>query len=244
MLTNLLHPILNLHGPIVFLVVGLLVFAEAAILLGFIFPGETAVLLGGVIASEHHISLVWLIVVVVVAAIVGDTVGYFIGEKFGPRILGLPILRKRQRALDSAIGLLRRRGALTVFLARFTAFLRAMIPGLAGMSGMPYTTFLPANVAGGIIWGTGFTLLGFAVGGAYQRVETYAGWASDVLLGLVVVAVVFFAIRSHRKERAYEAEGTPTGEGSPEGPAADTSNSSAEATGERPPIAPAPTEPG
>jgi membrane-associated phospholipid phosphatase len=75
-----------------------------------------------------------------------------------------------------------------VFLGRFVGLLRALVPALAGMSRMPYRTFLPWNLAGGLIWAPGFVLLGYLAGGSYQRVERIAGRAS-LLLALVVVAV-------------------------------------------------------
>jgi len=203
-LTNLLDPVLNWHGLTVYLVVGALVFAEAAIFLGFVFPGETAVVLGGVIASRGNVQLEVLMAVVVVAAIVGDTVGYTVGRTLGPRLLEAKLLRKRRRSLDRAVEYVRRRGAFAVFFGRFTAFLRAVVPGLAGASGMHYPTFLAANAAGGLIWGTLFCLLGYLAGNAYKTVEHYASWASYALLALVVVGYAVVLVRSRRKERAFE----------------------------------------
>jgi membrane protein DedA with SNARE-associated domain len=208
MVSRLLHPLLDQHGFVVYLIVGLLVFAEAAILFGFIFPGETAVLIGGVIASRHHVSLVTLIVVVVACAIVGDSVGYWVGKKFGSRLLGARLLVKRRRAVDFTRRFLHQRGAWAVFFARFTAFLRAMVPGLAGVSEMSYRTFFPANALGGVVWGVAFSLLGFAVGGAYTKVEKYSSWASYVLLAIIVAAFVFFAVRARYRERRLLGEGT------------------------------------
>jgi membrane protein DedA with SNARE-associated domain len=200
-ISHLLNPLLNLHGLEAYALVGALVFAEASILLGFVFPGETAVILGGVVASRGHVNIVILIVVVVVCAISGDSVGYLVGQKWGRRLLEVRLLRNRQRLLSAAIDQLNRRGGLAVFVGRFTAFLRAVVPGLAGLSSMPYRIFLPANAAGGIVWGTAFCLLGYFVGHAYTKVENVSSIASDVLLGLIAVVVVFLLIRRIRQER-------------------------------------------
>jgi len=200
-ISHLLDPLLNLHGLEAYALVGALVFAEASILLGFVFPGETAVILGGVVASRGHVNIVILIVVVVVCAISGDSVGYLVGQKWGRRLLEVRLLRNRQRLLSAAIDQLNRRGGLAVFVGRFTAFLRAVVPGLAGLSSMPYRIFLPANAAGGIVWGTAFCLLGYFVGHAYTKVENVSSIASDVLLGLIAVVVVFLLIRRIRQER-------------------------------------------
>ena len=211
MIARLLDPLLNLHGWEAYALVGALVFAEAAILLGFFFPGETAVIIGGVIASRGHINIVILIVIVVICAIAGDSVGYLVGDKWGRRLLETRVLRKRQRILTTVFDQLNRRGAITVFVARFTAFLRAVVPGLAGISSMPYRIFLPANAAGGLVWGTAYCLLGYLLGNAYTKVESASGIASDILLGLILVVVVVFSIRRRRREKA-EMEGPEGGD--------------------------------
>jgi membrane protein DedA with SNARE-associated domain len=175
--------------------------------------------LGGVVAARGHINIVALIVLVVACGIGGDSVGYLVGQKWGHRLLQIRFLQKRQRALDLVLDQLNRRGAIAVFLARFTAFLRAVVPGLAGLSSMPYRIFLPANAAGGLVWGTAFCLLGYLVGNAYAKVEHLSGIASDVLLGLIAVALVALLLRhrlqGHRlqgrrlKERARPSPRAP-----------------------------------
>ncbi len=206
MVSRLLHPILNLHGWQAYVLVGLLVFAEAAIMLGFVFPGETAVILGGVLAASQRVNIVGLILLIVACAIAGDSVGYLVGQKWGRRLIATRALRERQKGIDRALQELNRRGALAVFLARFSAFLRAVVPGLSGMSAMPYRVFLPANAAGGVVWGTTFCLLGYFVG---AKVEHASGIVSYVLLGLIVVAVVVLVVRRHRKGPAEFGEPEP-----------------------------------
>jgi len=197
-INNFLHPLLTLPGWEVYLVVGLLVAAEASVMLGFVFPGETAVILGGVVASKGRVSLTDMAIVVVGCAIVGDSIGYWVGDKWGDKILRLPLLRKRQKGVETALEQLRKRGALFVFIGRFTAFFRAVIPGLAGLSKMRYRVFLPANAAGGLCWGVLFLLLGFFVG---QAIERAAGIVSYVLLGIIVLFVVVLFIRHRLREK-------------------------------------------
>lgn len=200
--SSLVDHALVFHGWPAYLIVALLCFGEAAIMLGFVIPGETAVIVGGVLASRGHVSLTVMVVVVIIAAIVGDSVGYELGKHFGPRILGLKIFQKRAAVIHRGQEFLRRRGMIGVFIGRFTALLRAMVPGLAGMSGMPYRQFLVANAAGGILWGTAFTLLGYYIG---QSIEKLTGTASLILLAVIVAVVVALRIRSWRKERRMEA---------------------------------------
>ena len=208
----LMDRILVLHGPVAYLIVGLLCFGEAAIMLGFVIPGETAVIVGGVLASRHHVALVVMVIVVVACAIIGDSVGYEVGKHLGPRILALRPLKKRAASIERGRDFLRRRGMLGVFIGRFTALFRAMVPGLAGMSGMSYPRFLIANAAGGIIWGTLFTLLGYFVG---QSIEKLTGTASLIVLGVVVVGLVALHFRRRAKERRLAAEYNASGSSSP-----------------------------
>ena len=203
MIDRLLQPLLSLHGWQGYVLVGVLVFAEAAVMLGFVFPGETAAILGGVLASKGGVTLSGIVAVVVVCAIAGDSVGYAVGERWGRRLLQLGPLRKRQKGLDAALDQLNRRGAVAVFVARFSAFLRAVVPGLAGMSDMRYRVFLAANALGGLCWGVLYCLLGYFVG---ERVEKASGIASDVVLGLILVVIVVLVVRRHHKNKE-EIEG-------------------------------------
>ncbi len=147
-MTALLDHLLLLPPGLAYGLIGVLVFAEAAVFVGFVLPGETAVLLGGVLASTGRLSLPVLLVLVVLAAVGGDSVGYEVGRRFGPRLLGGRLLRRHRARVDDASAVLRRRGGWAVLLARSTAFLRAVMPGLAGLSRMPYRRFLAFNAAG------------------------------------------------------------------------------------------------
>ncbi|MFA1546650.1 DedA family protein [Actinomadura chokoriensis] len=180
----------GLSGPLVYAVVGALVFCEDALFFGFVLPGETAVVIGGALAAQHRVSIFWLAVVVVVAAIAGDFTGYQIGRRAGPRLLDARPLRRHGDRVEAARDLIRRRGGGAVFVGRFVAFLRAIVPALAGISRMPGRVFLLYNAAGGLIWGVGFALLGYFAGHAYARIEHVAGQAIAIVVAVVVVAAV------------------------------------------------------
>ena len=201
----ILTEIKHLPGPLVFGLVALLVFGEAALFIGFVLPGETSVIVAGVVASQGHINIGALCVLVVVAAIIGDSVGYAIGNRYGERLMTLPIIRHRRVALERALEGLRRRGPVYVFVGRFTAFLRAVMPGLAGMSKMHYRRFLIANALGGAIWGVGFTLLGYYAGHALTKVEKYASWAGLALLAIIIALVVTLHFRRKRIDALEDA---------------------------------------
>jgi membrane-associated protein len=204
-MSSLVERVLAVPSALVYLLVGLLVFAEDALFIGFVLPGETAAVLGGVDASRGHVRLPLVIVVVVAAAIVGDTVGYQIGRHVGTRALRARFLARHQRRLADAQALLARRGGSAVFLGRFVAFFRAVMPALAGTARMPYGRFLAFNAAGGAVWGTGFVLLGYLAGNSYATVERAAGrGAALAVLALVVLALVIWRLRRRRAERKAE----------------------------------------
>jgi len=198
----------RVSGPVALLLIAALVFGETALFLGFVIPGETAAVLGGVLASRGRVSLPLLIVVVVAAAVTGPLVGYEIGRHLGGRLIAARRMRPVAAGMDRAQGVVRRRGGLAVLLGRFVAVLRALMPAVAGTTRMRYRTFLIYNVLGGIIWGVGYCLLGYAAGSAYAAIERTVGTGVAIALAVVVLAAVaFWAIRRHRRERA-----TPLGD--------------------------------
>ena len=204
-MSGVVEGLLHVPPPVAYVLIGLLVFGEAALFVGFVLPGETAVLIGGVMASAGDLSLTGLLVLVVLCAVVGDTVGYEVGRIFGPRLLETRALRGHARRLDGARGVLRERGGWAVLFARFTAFLRAVMPALAGLSRMPYRRFLLFNAAGGLIWGVGVVLLGYFAGNSYKRVEASLGKGTAVVTALVVIAAVALWARA-RNRRADRAD--------------------------------------
>lgn len=198
-MTDLLNRLLDIAPLYVFIVVAMLVFAEDALFVGFVIPGETAAVLGGVDASRGRLSVVAMCIVVVLAAIAGDTVGYSVGRRFGPRLLATRMLALRSAQIDRARILLGRRGGPAVLLGRFVAFLRAVMPALAGMAEMPYRRFLPWNVAGGAVWGVTFVLIGYLAGHSYQAVASRVGTSAAILAaGLAVAAITRWRIQVHR----------------------------------------------
>jgi membrane protein DedA with SNARE-associated domain len=193
----------NLNQGWLYLIVGLLVCVEYA---GLLLPGETAAILAGALSSSGHAHVSVVVLVVVAAAIVGDCIGYEIGRRFGPRLLRLRFLARYERRIGQAMALLDRRGGVAVFLARFLSFFRSAMPILAGIGRMPYRKFAVFNVAGGVVWGTAFVLLGYAAGNSYTKVESVAGRGGAVAAAVVVVGVLAFRhFRKHRAEEATEA---------------------------------------
>jgi membrane-associated protein len=191
-------------GAWLYVIAGGLAFAEAAIMVGVVLPGETALLVAGFAAHEGIISLVPMIVIAIVCAIAGDSVGYEVGRAIGPRLqqsrLGRFVGEPRWQAGEE---FLNRHGGKAVLLGRGTALLRALVPGLAGMARMPYLrTFLPWNAVGGILWGGACVTLGYVFAASLHRVAQYLAWGPVPIVVLVAAVVVVREVRRRRRDRS------------------------------------------
>ena len=199
---SLLDRILSVPPGWVYFLVGLLVFVEDAIFVGFVVPGETAAVLGGVAASLGHTNLAAMIVLVVAAAIAGDSVGFEVGAKIGPSIMRHKIMNRHRPQLERASDFLAKRGGAAVFIGRWTAFLRAVTPALAGMAQMRYRKFLAWNALGGIAWGITFVVVGYVAGNSYEVVAKRIGRAGALIVGiLVIIGLIAWKVRAHRAAR-------------------------------------------
>ena len=180
-----------------YLVVFLMPFLEASILLGFVFPGETALVFGGAVGTQNGASLTVLLLLAIAGAISGDAVGYTVGRRYGPSLqatrLGRLVGEQRWLVTES---FLLRRGGTAVFFGRWTALLRAMVPGAAGMARLPYRTFFFFNALGGTLWAVACVLGGYVAGEAIGRYVTSFGY---VILGAAVLAVVVGVVHHRRK---------------------------------------------
>ena len=150
-------------APFIFyLIVGVIVFVETGLLFGFFLPGDSILFSAGLVAaSKSNINIVFLIIVILVAAFFGDQIGFVIG-----RVVGRPYLDKRtspriQRMIVNSERFYEHTGWWAVVAARFFPWIRTFVPPIAGASKMNYYKFLSANVLGAILWGGGITLAGY-----------------------------------------------------------------------------------
>lgn len=183
--------ILALPAWVALLVVFAFPALESSAFVGFLFPGEVALILGGVLAYEGRVSLWAVLVAGISGAIVGDSIGYVVGRRWGRRMLNSTVGRfVKSSHLDRAETYLAERGGKAVFFGRFTAALRVLIPGLAGMAGLRYRTFLLYNVSSAFGWGVLSVMLGYLGGSSWRHVEHVASRVGLAALGIVVVVVV------------------------------------------------------
>lgn len=197
---NVLDPewLISTFGLLGILVV---VFAESGLLIGFFLPGDSLLFTTGLLVADGrylHLPL-WLVCVLVsVAAIAGDQVGYLFGKRVGPALFRRPNSRLfRRDHLDKAQAFFARHGARSIVLARFVPIVRTFTPIVAGASRMRYRTFALNNVIGGILWGTGVTVLGYFLG----QVTFVRAHIELILLAIVVMSVLPIGIQLLRARR-------------------------------------------
>lgn len=183
--------ILALPPWAVLLVVFALPALESSAFVGFVFPGEVALVLGGFLAFQGEVPLAAVLAAGIAGAAVGDSVGYAVGRRYGRRLLDGTVGRfVHRKHLDRAQAYLAERGAKAVFFGRFTAALRVMIPGLAGMAGLRYRTFATYNVASAVGWGGMSVMFGYLGGKSWERVAQVASRIGLATLAVLVVVTV------------------------------------------------------
>ena len=163
-----------------------IVFAETGLMFGFFLPGDSLLVTAGVFAATGNLSIWWLNVLLIAAAIVGDTVGYWIGRQAGPALFNRPRSRFFNPAhLRRAHDFYEKHGGKTIILARFMPIVRTFAPVVAGMGRMEYHRFLAFNVVGGFGWVVSMTLIGYYLG--------QFAWVKKNI-EIVIVIVVFVSI--------------------------------------------------
>lgn len=161
-----------------------IVFAESGLLIGFFFPGDSLLFTAGFLASQKFLNFPILLLVVFVAAVTGDSLGYSFGRRVGPKIFTrADSLFFHKDHLERARSFYARHGGKTIILARFMPVVRTFAPILAGVGAMPYRTFLTYNFVGGLLWAIGLTSLGYFLGSVIPNIDRYL---------LPIIALIIF----------------------------------------------------
>jgi membrane protein DedA with SNARE-associated domain len=185
-----IEAILGLHGPVVYIIVGLLAFFEAPFFIGLVTPGELAMAGGGVLASRGQAELGWVAVAAGVGTVLGNSAGYWIGRIWGTEILGWERVQRRLGTpINKTRSFFRERGEWAVVLGRFASFLRVFVPFVAGASQMPYRRFVLFDLPTGALWGLTWVVLGVVLGESWGLLRALAGPAAVLVLLLLVLAL-------------------------------------------------------
>lgn len=179
------------------LLIALMVFAESGLLFGFIFPGDTLLLAAGFFAGQGKLPIVWLIVVVVIAAVLGDNVGYRIGRRLGPRVFKRKNgLLFRREYIQKTQTFYNRHGGKTIVLARFIAYIRTFAPVVAGMGKMQWQLFAFYNFFGGLLWGVGLPMVGYLIGSSFPQADKYFIWSLIISANILLVIALWHILRN------------------------------------------------
>jgi membrane-associated protein len=167
-----------------------IVFAESGIIIGIFFPGDSLLFAAGLLSSTGLFSFPLLVTLVVVAAILGDSVGYWFGTRAGEALTTRPDSRFfKKEYLTRTETFYQKYGTRAVILARFVPIVRTLAPILAGAGSMSYRTFLGANIIGALLWGVGVTTLGYTLGVVIPESERYI---LPISLGIIFISFIPF----------------------------------------------------
>lgn len=196
-----LGPLLERGTPLFLLVISLIVFAESGLLVGFFLPGDSLLFSAGLVAGlEHQPHILVLVGCAFVAAVVGDQVGYMIGQKTGPHLFTREQSRFfKPEHVERSHAFFERHGPKAIVLARFVPIVRTFTPVIAGVGAMRYRVFVTYNVVGGVLWAAGATLLGWGLGKKYPWLEDYLTPVIIVIIILSVLPMVYELVK-HRRE--------------------------------------------
>jgi membrane-associated protein len=185
-----------------YLIITAAVLMERSIFVGLIVPGDVILALGGVYASQDQMSLAWVIAIGIVAAIVGESIGYWLGRKYGMRLIRrLPLVRRLEGLLDRSEDYFRKHGGQTVAIGRYATAAGAFIPFTAGIARMPYRRFLLFDVPAIVVWAVAISVFGYVFGRNLVFIDKVISRFGYAVLGLAVVFILAGFLWRRRQDR-------------------------------------------
>lgn len=178
-----------------------MVFAESGLFFGFFLPGDSLLFTAGFLASQNIFDIKILVPLMVIGAISGDSVGFWMGGKFAKWMMSRrESFFFKKEYIERANKFYEKHGGKALILARFVPAVRTFVPIVAGMADMEYKKFISYNVFGGLLWGAGMTLLGYYLGAAIPDVEKYL---LPIILVIVIASVLPGIIHMRHDIMAY-----------------------------------------
>jgi membrane-associated protein len=173
------------------------VFLESGLLIGFFLPGDSLLFTAGLLASQGIMDIKLLLLGTFIAAVLGDTGGYFIGQFFGRRLFkNEDSLLFKKSHLEAAEKFYQKHGGKTIILSRFVPVIRAFTPVVAGISKMNYPTFVFYNFFGALLWAIGVTLAGFYLGSAIPNIDKYLLPIVGLIVLISIAPALYHALKT------------------------------------------------
>mgnify|MGYP000283040244 CR=1 FL=1 len=183
----------------------LIVFAESGLFFGFFLPGDSLLIVAGVLAAAGLLNIWLLVPLVFIAAILGDQVGYWMGNRFGRRLFKRSdSLLFKQEYIEKSEAFFAKHGNKTIILARFVPIVRTFAPILAGVGRMHYSTFFTFNVVGAVLWAIGVTVAGYLLG---ETIEPYIEYVVVGIIVLSVIPVILHLFGGRKKQSSIATKG-------------------------------------
>ncbi|CAN5437959.1 DedA family protein [soil metagenome] len=191
------------YGTLTYAILFIIIFAETGLVITPFLPGDSLLFAAGAIAALGSLNVWWLIVFLIIAAIAGDTVNYWIGNYIGPRAFSGKVPLLQQHHLERTQQFYEKYGGKTIILARFVPIVRTFAPFVAGVGTMSYSHFITYNIVGGILWVLLFTLLGFFFGNlAFVQANFELVVVAIIALSVLPAVWEFYKERSARQASA------------------------------------------
>jgi membrane-associated protein len=185
------------------------IFAESGLLIGFIFPGDSLLFTAGYMVQQGilPINIHLFVLLLFIAAVLGDNVGYSFGHKVGRKLFDKPNSRFfKKKYLEQAESFYEKHGSLTIVLARFVPIVRTFAPIVAGTSKMHYHTFFLFNLIGGALWTASFTYLGFFAGKVLTDMGVNIEVAALIIIFLSVLPMIIHALKNENTRAALKQQ--------------------------------------
>jgi membrane-associated protein len=195
-----LNELIRDHGAWIYLLLFVIVFCETGLVIAPFLPGDSLLFVAGALAASGSLEVGWLIVLLSLAAIAGDSVNYWMGSYVGPRAFGGNIRLLKKKYLYRTQEFYEKHGGKTIVIARFVPIIRTFAPFVAGVGAMRYGRFIVYNVTGGIAWVVFFTLIGYFFG-KIPAVKNNFGYVILVIVVTSAIPVVAELVRGRLRSR-------------------------------------------
>lgn len=186
-----------------YIVLVAIVFTETGLLVGFFLPGDSLLITAGLVAATGQLNIWWLNVLLILAAVLGDSVGYAIGWRAGPRLFTRPkSMLFNPKHIERTRAFYARHGAKTIVIARFVPIIRTFAPVVAGVGQMEYRRFVFYNIAGGVGWVTSMTWAGYLLGQAVPNIGEHIHVVVAIVILLSLIPILVELVRERRRRSA------------------------------------------